>query len=186
MNSLPGAQLIMPYIYGATWVYDTWISGGAPAVQDRYEDLPRDTLEIMRVAWQASSGNYPVTPYPGTNVFYRGTPPPDDSEVIPLLVDRLGAFTVYVMGRILADPASARTIALGWRGDQMDFFELDAGGAAGRWRVTFDTDASASAFSELLAGNPNISTRLSSRTVVAVVSESGQTPEWLFGPLGTL
>lgn len=187
MSSLLEWQLNMPYVYGPSWVLQAWSQGGATALHDRYRYLPHDSLEILRAAWGVGDARYVVTPFPGINVFYRvGQEPAADSEVVPLGIDRLGAWTIYVAARLHASEAQARDIALEWRGDQIDLFELDAGGAAGRWSMTFGSADAARAFADLLSTNADITTRVSGPTLVAVVSASGATPEWLFGPLATL
>jgi hypothetical protein len=187
MSSLLDWQQLMPYFYGPSWVLRAWSQGGATALHERYLDLPKDSMEIMRAAWGEDDSRYHVTPFPGTNVFYRiGQEPTADSEVIPLGIDRLGAWTVYVAARLLATEAQARDIALDWRGDQIDVFELDAGGSAGRWRMTFESADTARALADLLSTNADVTTRVSGETLVAVVSSSGVTPEWLFGPLAAL
>jgi hypothetical protein len=187
MSSLLDWSLSMPYVYGPSWVLQAWSRGGAAALHERYLDLPKDSLEILRAAWGEKDNDDPVTPFPGTNVFYRvGQEPAADSEVLPLGIDRLGAWTIYVASRLHASEAQARDLALDWRGDQIDVFELDAGGSAGRWRMTFRSPDAARAFADLLSTNPDVTTRVSGSTLVAVVSASGVTPEWLFGPLGAL
>jgi hypothetical protein len=183
----PGALLstlqYVPYIYGPEWMYDLWIQGGAALIQSQYDDVPTNLLGVLAAAWSKRAPDALLTTFPAANIFYRGTPPAEGSEVIPLAADRMGAWTVYVAARLAGEESLAQELALGWRGDQIDVFQLDAGGSAGRWRLYFDTAAHAAAFEQLLAENPRVTTRRSDKIVVGVVSQSGVLPEWLFGPL---
>jgi hypothetical protein len=184
---LSSALQLLPYTYGAIWIGDAWLGSGRAAVQSRYEHPPGNCLPALRAGWDAGSDNAPkLLTYPTANIYFRGERPGPGSELIPLALDRLGAYSLYIVARLLGDTALGEQLALGWRGDQLDVYQLEAGGSAGRWQVRFADDASASAFAELMRRNSAVSVRISERTVVCVVSESGARPEWLFGPLGAL
>ena len=92
-------------------------------------------------------------------------------------------YAVYAAARLAGDTPAGQELALGWRGDQLDVYELDAGGAAARWHVELASAQHAASFATLLEQNPRISVRQRGADVVGVVSESGSKPEWLFGPL---
>jgi hypothetical protein len=84
----------------------------------------------------------------------------------------------------LAGGANPEELALGWRGDQLDIFQLDAGGYAGRFRLRFDSAAHASEFESLMLANPNADGRSADDELVVTLMAEGETPEWLFGQLG--
>jgi hypothetical protein len=182
------ARALMPYVYGPAWAYAVWTTGGSPALQERYDPsrVPESSLDIMRLALGKTNFGRPITDFPMDNVFFLGAPPADDAEVVPIGTDRLGAFTVYVAGRLNGDAILAQDAALAWRGDQLDVFELDAGGSAGRWTLIFESEAHAISFENLISANANVTTRRDGPLLVAVVSQSGDIPEWLFGSLAEL
>jgi hypothetical protein len=138
---------------------------------------------VLQSAWGAAPEVATPSPYPAANVYTTGGEPTAGSEVIPLAYDRLGAYAVYTAARLAGEAAVGEQLALGWRGDQLDVFELDAGGAAARWHLTFDSAQQATSFATLLEQNPSVSVRQRGTSVVGVVSEDAK-PEWLFGPLG--
>ena len=187
-NVFSSALQLLPYTYGSIWIGDTWLRSGRPAVQNRYEHAPGHCLPALRAAWRA--GGADETPklltYPTVNIYSSGERPGPDSEKIPVALDRLGAYSLYIAARLAGDAALGEGLALAWRGDQLDVYRLQAGGSAARWQARFADDASASAFAELMARNGAVSVRSSERTVVCVVSESGAPPEWLFGPLAAI
>jgi hypothetical protein len=178
------SQLLMAYIYGPYLTLEAWSEGGPSAMLELYESPSTRSLRMLESAFGAYHTTDPLQPFPMLNVFAEpGAPPPvEGDEAYPLLADRLGASTVLVIAQLAADPPLARELALGWRGDQLDVFQLQAGAAAGRYRVNFDDAAHAAEFARVLSANPNMLTRTSGTLVVATVSE-GETPEWLFGPL---
>ncbi len=182
------ARSLMPYLYGPAWAYAVWTTGGSEAVQDRYDPsrVPEGSLDIMRLALGRTDSNPPITDFPMDNVFFAGAQPADDAEVVPIGTDRLGAFTVYLAGRLNGEAILAQDAALAWRGDQLDVFELDAGGSAGRWTLEFETEAHAISFEKLISVNTNVTTRRDGPLLVAVVSQSNDVPEWLFGSLAEL
>lgn len=182
------ALQLLPYTYGSVWISDLWLRGGRAAVQSRYTQGPGNWLPALRAVWNADGDDDApkLLAYPTVNIYFSGERPGPDSELLPVSLDRLGAYTVYMAARLAGDPELGERLALGWRGDQLDVYQLDAGGNAGRWQVRFADAASSAAFAELMARNASVAVRTSERTVVCVVSESGARPEWLFGPLGAL
>ncbi|HKO91820.1 MAG TPA: hypothetical protein VJU61_11735 [Polyangiaceae bacterium] len=170
----------LPYTYGPEWMYRLWLNGGSSQIQSQYDKVPTNLLPVLGAAWGKPTPRALLTAFPVANVFYTGTTPAEGSELIPVGTDRLGAWTVYVAARLAGEERLAEDLALGWRGDQLDVYQLDAGGNAGRWRLNFDTDAHADAFGQRMASNPQITTRIQGKAVVCVVSQ-GEKPEWLFG-----
>jgi hypothetical protein len=183
---LSSSLQVLPYTYGPVWMMNLWQDGGRASVQERYADAPSDLLNVLQATWGAEQETPELLAYPSVNVYYRGERPAPDSELIPISLDRLGAYGVYVVARLAGDAGAGERLGLGWRGDQLDVYQPLAGGAAGRWQVRFDAETNASAFSELMLRNPNVTVRQRGALVVCVVSESGAEPEWLFGPLGVL
>ena len=167
----------VPYMYGPEWMYDLWIEGGAPRIQSRYDVVPTNMLDALAAAWSEPAPNALLSSFPAANVYSQ------DPEALPLAVDRMGAWTVYVAARLAGEASVAQELALSWRGDQLDVFRLDAGGSAGRWRLYFDTEAHAAAFQGVISKNSRVTTRRSAKIVMCVVSQSGVVPQWLFGPL---
>jgi hypothetical protein len=176
-NVLPNTLDIMPYIYGPSWVLATWTGDGRQALQARYEDIPTDTLEMLRASWNTGRGSVQATPFPLDLQYSIG------GEMEPVSRDRLGAYGVYLTARHYGSAAAARDLALGWRGDQIESFSLDAGGSAGRWIVTFDSPEHAFEFESILGAAENVSPRLDGATLVAAVATGGEIPEWVYGPL---
>ncbi|MEY4545446.1 MAG: hypothetical protein RL685_1641 [Pseudomonadota bacterium] len=174
----------VPYLYGPNWILQRWLEGGSEALQAAYEAVPTDVLGALQSSWGAEQEEAAASPYPAPNVYTSDGEPAEDAELIPLAYDRLGAYTVYTAARRASDALVGQQLALGWRGDQLDVYELNAGGAAARWHVTFDSSQQAVSFASLLQQNPSVSVRHEGTSVVGVVSESGNEPEWLFGPLG--
>lgn len=172
----------VPYLYGPEWVLERWLEGGSAALRAAYDSVPTDLLAVLQSSWGAAQEAATPSAYPAPNVYTTGAEPEEGSQLIPLAYDRLGPYTVYTAARLAGDALAGQDLALGWRGDQLDVYELDAGGAAARWHVTFDGAAQAAAFAGLLAGHSRVSVRLRGAGVIAVVSESGSKPEWLFGP----
>jgi hypothetical protein len=182
-SALLESLLGFPYNYGPAWIDSLWMQGGSPAVQKRYEIPATNTLEVLSTAWSVKLGSPAVTPFPTANVFApNGAAATEGSQYIPIADDRLGPWTVNIATRLLGDGAAARDLALGWRGDQLDVYALDAGGYGGRWRLSFDTAAHAEAFQTLLVANPNVHARSNANTVVFVVSDGSEPEEWLYGP----
>jgi len=169
----------LPYTYGPEWMYRLWLNGGTGGIQSQYEKVPTNLLGVLAAAWDKPAPKVALTAFPIANVFYTGAPPSEGSELIPIGTDRLGAWTVYVAARLAGEEGLAEDLALGWRGDQLDVYQLDAGGNAGRWRLQFDSEAHADTFGQLLSKNPQITARTQGKTVVGVVSQ-GAKPEWLF------
>lgn len=167
----------VPYMYGPEWMYDLWIEGGAARIQSRYDVVPTNMLDALAAAWGEAAPKALLSSFPAANVYSQ------DPEALPLAVDRMGAWTVYVAARLADEESVAQELALSWRGDQLDVFRLDAGGSAGRWRLYFDTEAHAAAFEGVISKNSGVTTRRSAKIVMCVVSQSGVVPEWLFGPL---
>ena len=181
------ALQLWPYTYGAVWISDLWLRGGRAAVQGRYSPAPGSELPALQATWDATGDDTPkLLAYPTANIYFSRERPRADSELLPVSLDRLGAYSLYIAARLAGDAALGERLALGWRGDQLDVYQLDDGGGAGRWQVRFADEASASEFAELMARSGSVSVRSSERSVVCVVSESGARPEWLFGPLGAL
>lgn len=174
----------VPYLYGPGWVLERWLEGGSEALQAAYEAVPSDVLGVLQSSWGAEQEAAAASAYPAPNVYTSDDEPAENAELIPLAYDRLGAYTVYTAARLAGDALAGRQLALGWRGDQLDVYELNAGGAAARWHVTFDSAQQASSFAGLLQQNSSVKVRHEGTSVVGVVSESGNEPEWLFGPLG--
>lgn len=183
------ALQLLPYTHGSIWMAEGWLQGGRAALRSRFEHAPASSLPLLRAGWGEDGGKAPkLLTYPTGNIYFRGAPPAPGSELIPIALDRLGPYGVYIALRLIgADPALAEQLALAWRGDQLDVYQLEAGGTAARWQAQFADDSSASGFASLMErGHDSVSVRISHRTAVCVVSESGARPEWLFGPLGAL
>jgi hypothetical protein len=178
------SMLLMPYLYGSYLTLEAWSEGGPSGMLELYDSPSTKSLRMLESAFAAEHTTEPVQPFPMLNAFAEpGAPPPvDGDEAYPLLADRFGAWTVLVQVGLAADLTLARELALSWRGDQLDVFQLQAGAAAGRYRVNFDDAGHAADFARVLSANPHVVTRTSGKLVVATVSE-GETPEWLFGPL---
>jgi hypothetical protein len=176
--------LLAPYVYGPYSVLDTWLEGGPDAMAERYEEPSTDSLRMLEGALDADATFQLIDPYPANPLFApAGSPPPiPGDDAFPLTVDRLGAWTIYVLGR-LGGAADPEALALGWRGDQIDIFALGSGGHAGRLRVRFDNAEHASEFERVMLENPNADVRTADAQVVVTLMAEGETPEWLFGPL---
>jgi hypothetical protein len=171
----------LPYTYGPEWMYRLWLGGGSAGIQSQYRKVPTNLLGVLGAAWGKPAPKALLTAFPVANVFYTGAPPVEGSELIPVGTDRLGAWTVYVAARLAGEESLAEDLALGWRGDQLDVYQLDAGGNAGRWRLNFDSEAHAELFGQRMSQNPRVTVRTQGKAVVCVVSQSGALPEWLFG-----
>ena len=171
----------LPYTYGPEWMYRLWLEGGSAEIQAQYRSVPTHLLGVLGAAWGKRTPKPLLTAFPLANVFYTGALPPEGSELYPVGTDRMGAWTVYVAARLAGEQGVAEDLALGWRGDQLDVYQLEAGGNAGRWRLNFDTEAHANAFAQLMSQNPRVTTRTQGKAVVCVVSQSGALPQWLFG-----
>jgi hypothetical protein len=185
----PGAAwsrslLLAAYLFGPYTTLEAWSEGGPSAMQELYDNPPTESLRLLERAYDRAPTTGTVQPFPSANVFYQpGTPMPvEGDEAFPLGSDRLGAWTIYVLARLAGDARPALDLALGWRGDQLDVFQLADGGAAGRYRVFFDSSAHAADFAGLMSANPNTSIRTNGTLAVVTVSD-GEPPEWLFGPL---
>jgi hypothetical protein len=176
--------LLAPYIYGPYSVLDTWLEGGPEAMAERYEEPSTDSLRMLEGALGGDATSQLIDQYPVNPLFAAaGSPPPmQGDDAFPLTVDRLGAWTIYVLGR-LGGAADPEALALGWRGDQIDIFALGSGGYAGRFRVRFDSAEHASEFERVMLENPNTDVRTADPQVVVTLMAEGTTPEWLFGPL---
>ena len=170
----------LPYTYGPEWMYRLWLDGGSAGIQAQYAKVPTNLLGVLGAAWNKRAPAALLTAFPVANIFYTGAPPAEGSELIPVGTDRLGAWTVYVAARLAGEVRVAEDLALGWRGDQLDVYQLDAGGNAGRWRLNLDSDAHAQLFAQLISQTPGVTTRVQGKAVVCVVSQ-GAMPEWLFG-----
>ncbi len=182
-SALASSLQSVPYLYGPEWLLGRWLEGGREALRATYDAIPTALLGVLQDAW--GGAEEPVVPrhYPAPNVYTTdGAEPAPGSELIPLAHDRLGAFSVYALARLAGDAPAGQQLALGWRGDQLDVYELDAGGAAARWHVSFASPQQAAAFGDLLQRNALVSVRQRGNNVVGVVSEGGNRPEWLFGP----
>jgi hypothetical protein len=175
---------LAPYSYGPYSVLDTWLEGGADAMVERYDDPSTESLRMLEGALEGDATFDLLDPYPANPLFaVAGSPPPMlGEEAYPVTVDRLGAWTIYVLGQ-LGGAADPEALALGWRGDQIDIFALDAGGYAGRLRVRFDSPEQASQFESVMLANPNADVRTADSQLVVTLMSEGTTPEWLFGPL---
>jgi hypothetical protein len=176
--------LLAPYIYGPYSALDTLSRGGTEAMAERYADPATESLRMLEAALDAEATRQQLDPYPVNPLFAAaGSPPPMPSEEdYPVTVDRLGAWTIYVLAR-LGGATDPEALALGRRGDQIDIFALESGGYAGRLRVRFDSAERASQFESVMLGNPNADVRTADEQVVVAVMSEGATPEWLFGPL---
>jgi hypothetical protein len=176
--------ILAPYIYGPYSVLDTWLQGGPAAMAERYQAPSTESLRMLEGALDRGATGQLIDVYPSNPLFAAaGSPPPSvGDEAYPLAVDRLGAWSLDVLGR-LGGAADADALALGWRGDQLDVFALDAGGYAGRLRVRFDSAEHASAFERAMLEDPYADVRTADELVVVTLMSEGTTPEWLFGPL---
>jgi hypothetical protein len=176
--------LLAPYIYGPYSVLDAWLGGGPEAMAERYDRPSTDSLRMLEAALDADATFQLIDQYPTNPLFApAGSPPPmPGDDAFPLTVDRLGAWTIYVLGR-LGGAADPEALALGWRGDQIDIFALGSGGYAGRLRARFDSAEHASEFERVMLENPNTDVRTADAQVVVTLMAEGTTPEWLFGPL---
>jgi hypothetical protein len=176
--------LLAAYIYGPYTSLEAWSEGGPSAMQELYDNPPTQSLRLLETAFGRARATGTVQPFPSANIFFSpGTPKPvEGDEAYPLATDRLGAWTIYVLARLAGDATQALEFALGWRGDQLDVFRLADGGAAGRYRVFFDTSVHANDFAGQLSANPNMAIRTNGPMAVVTVS-TGARPEWLFGPL---
>jgi hypothetical protein len=176
--------LLLPYSYGPSWVLERWSESGVAGMPDQYTELPVNSLRMLEAAFGRAPSTSPLWEFPLPNVYSAvgSAPPVEGDEAYPLGVDRMGAWTVYVLALLSGADAAADDLALGWRGDQLDIFELDSGGFAGRFRVGFDSPAHAAEFAALLSKNPNAQVRSRDNLVVVTVSE-GEAPEWLSAPL---
>ena len=175
---------VSSYIYGQFLVRDWWFEGGPDAMVRLYAGPPRETLRMLEAAFGRETSTGRIWPYPSANVFVAPgeSPPMPGDERLPLGSDRLGAWTVYMLAQLAGDSGLSQRLGLGWRGDQIDAFQLADGSFAGRWRVSFDTTANASAFVQLLAGRENVQTQTNASFVSVVASELAEIPDWLFGP----
>lgn len=180
---LSSALQSVPYLYGPEWALQRWLEGGSEALRSAHDAPPAELRAILQSSWGAPGEPEAPSHYPAPNVYTSGEDPAAGSELIPLAYDRLGAYAVYAAARLAGDTPAGQQLALGWHGDQLDVYELDAGGAAARWHVSFDGAQHAAAFAALLGHNHSVSVRQQGSSVVGVVSESGSKPEWLFGPL---
>jgi hypothetical protein len=180
LESLQG----LPYNYGPLWIESLWRDGGTGAIQQRYGRPPQNLLEVLDSAWNVPLGKPDVIPFPIANVFApNGASVDMNSQYVPIATDRLGSWTVYVAAHLFGGDSAARQLSAGWHGDQVDVYRLDAGGYGGRWRVSFDSAEDAQAFAGLFGQNPNVHVRVSGVTAAAIVSDSADPEDWLYGPL---
>ncbi|HVZ32905.1 MAG TPA: hypothetical protein VG963_10785, partial [Polyangiaceae bacterium] len=174
----------LPYNYGPLWIESLWRSGGTGAIQNRYARPPQNLLEVLDSAWNVPLGKPDMVPFPIANVFAPDGASVDmNSQYVPIATDRLGSWTVYVAAHLFGDDGAARQLSVGWHGDQIDVYRLDAGGYGGRWRVSFDSAEHAQTFAGLFGQSPNVHVRVSGVTAVAIVSDSADPEAWLYGPL---
>ena len=87
----------------------------------------------------------------------------------------------YVYGQFLVATGAGARRRLAW--DELDVFQLDAGGFAGRLRVSLDTLDNATELARLLSSKPNVEVRTNGTFLVAALSDQPVKPDWLFGPL---
>jgi hypothetical protein len=172
------------YVYGEFMIRDWWLAGGPERMITHFAEPPRESLRMLEAAFGREPTSSRIWAFPANNIFAvagQALPMPG-AEQYPLGTDRLGAWTIYMLARLAGETALARELALGWRGDQLDVFQLAAGGFAGRLRVSFDSEAHAGAFAALLSAKPNVDVRSSGTFVAAALSELPDNPDWLFGP----
>jgi hypothetical protein len=174
------------HLYGQYMVRDWWFEGGPAGMVAHFADPPTQSLRMLEAAFGREPATSGIWASPAANVFTavgQALPMPGD-ETYPLAFDRLGAWTIYMLARLAGLAIDvAEDLALGWRGDQVDLFQLQAGGFAARFRVSFDTEANATEFERLLSAKENIEVRRNGTFVAAGLSEQPDKPDWLFGPL---
>jgi hypothetical protein len=173
------------YLYGQFMIRDWWYEAGPTGMVAHFADPPRESLRMLEATFGREPTQGRIWAFPSGNLFAAAGQalPVPGTEQYPLGVDRLGAWTVYMLARLSGENELAQDLALGWRGDQLDLFQLADGGFAGRFRISFDTAANASEFAGLLSQKQNVEVRSSGTFVVAALSEQAEKPDWLFGPL---
>jgi hypothetical protein len=183
-NAWSRSLVLAPYIYGPYSVLDSWLQGGPEGMVEQYRARSTESLRMLVGALDRGTTGEVIDAFPGNPLFAAaGSPPPAvGDEAYPLALDRLGAWSIYVLGR-LGGAADPEALGLGWRGDQLDVFALDAGGYAGRLRVRFDSAEHASDFERAMLEDPYADVRTADELVVVTLMSEGTTPEWLFGPL---
>jgi hypothetical protein len=173
------------YLYGQFMIRDWWYEAGPAGMVPHFADPPRESLRMLEAAFGREPTQSRIWAVPANNIFAsvgQALPMPGN-EQYPLAADRLGAWTIYMLAQLAGDDELARGLALGWRGDQLDLFQLADGGFAARFRVSFDTPDNATEFARLLSEKDKVQVRSSGTFVVAALSDQPVKPDWLFGPL---
>jgi len=177
--------VLASYVYGQFLVRDWWLQGGPEGMVARFADPPTESLRMLEAAFAREPTTDRIWAYPAASIFApagQALPVPGN-EQYPLAVDRLGAWTLYVLASLAGEDDVARALGTGWRGDELDLFQLQDGGFAGRLRVSVDTVDNANELARLLSAKLNVEVRTNGTFVVAALTAQPAKPDWLFGPL---
>jgi hypothetical protein len=151
------SQLSVPYAHGAAYVFDVWSEGGSSAVRALFDAPPSSMREVLATSWGGEL-SVPLEPFPAPTEAASGLGferSPGEAKLETST--SMGAWGLYLLVRSKLDDAeSARSLALGWRGDLLEVFSLAAGETAARWQLQLGDALAAARVAELLSDMPGV------------------------------
>jgi hypothetical protein len=166
-------RVVFPYAWGGRYMQATWVDGGRDAVAERFASPPTQTRSLMVASAPA-------------DVAARSFESPSAPAGLRLYAEDVGgAFTLFLYATTLTDVASARELALEWRGDRMSIFATDDdAGTVVVWRIALASDAAAAEFAaaagRVVASNE---IRREGAEVVIAIADPVADVEWALSSL---
>jgi len=164
-----------PYQWGARYMHFTWLAGGMDAVLGRFSMPPTMTHSLLASTMGAVDSDF--TPQDLT----LAEPPPEWTQIAHLTLGAWGTFLAFEKRATTVD--SARTMALGWRGDALAIYasrETPAHSAV-LWRLEFMDEAMANqakSVAERIVGVGNV--RQKGPSVIIAKTDGSALLDWAF------
>jgi hypothetical protein len=164
---------VFPYAWGGRYMQATWFDGGRDAVAERFASPPTQTRSLMGASTFV-------------DVAARSFESPAAPTGLALYAEDVGgAITLFLYATTIMDVASARELALQWRGDRMSIFATDDdAGTVVVWRIALENEPAAAAFAaaagRVVASNE---IRRDGAEVVIAIGDPVADVEWALSPL---
>lgn len=107
-------MMLFPYTYGYDYVWELYLDGSWPSVNDVYSDPPLSTEQIMHI------GKYHAHESPMTVIFEA-----DVQDMTLISNDTMGEFMIYIMLDHYISSDLAASAAEGWGGDRFYYYKND-------------------------------------------------------------
>jgi hypothetical protein len=165
------SQASMPYSHGSDYLYRIWSREGQAAVRARFGEPPLSTSEWLSPLWAEAQDFAAVT--------FDEPVVPEGEDAVASSWTTMGAWPLYLLLHVMTDEATARRLALAWRGDQLTAFGLGTGQTAASWLLELSDESVAGRVASLVQASTGLIRVSSAGARLTLTAGTAGIPEWL-------